>query len=356
MISNRARILAPALALLAWLVGNSHAVGQIRLKDICHVKGQEENTINGIGLVFGLKGTGDGGSYLPTMRSLATLMEFMGNPIGQANLLELKDAKNVAVVMVTAVIPEAGARQGSRIDCSVSSIGAAKSLAGGVLFATPLLGPDPKSDRVFAFASGEIRLEDIQFPNSGLVHHGAQLEEEFRHEYVSEGKITLVLDDEYADFEVSTEISQLINVEMKSESAGGGEVAEALDQVNIEIAIPSQYTEAPAQFVSQVLAIRVAEPQAAAKVVINERAGSVVIDGDVEIGAVIVHHKNIVIETGDNLPVDRFPIVDPRGTGATKLKALVAALNAVKVPPADVIEIIKQLKADGNLYGRLIVQ
>ena len=135
------------------------------LKNICRVKGQEENTLQGLGLVVGLKGTGDGGNFLPTIRSLATAMQLMGSPIGKGGAAELKDAKNVALVMVTATVPAAGARQGDLLDCTVSSIGGAKSLAGGTLMMTPLQGPHVNSDRVYAFAQGAINLNDIKAAN-----------------------------------------------------------------------------------------------------------------------------------------------------------------------------------------------
>jgi len=91
------------------------------LKSICRVKGQEENTLHGLGIVVGLNGTGDGGNFLPTIRSLAIAMELMGTPIGENGAAELKDAKNVALVTVTATVPAAGARQGDKTDCVVSS-------------------------------------------------------------------------------------------------------------------------------------------------------------------------------------------------------------------------------------------
>jgi flagellar P-ring protein precursor FlgI len=98
------------------------------------------------------------------------------------------------------------------------------------------------------------------------------------------------------------------------------------------------------------------ESQTEARVTINARAGSVIIGADVEIGPVVVTHKNIVIETGDNLPADRFVPLDPSGTQTAKLKALVEALNAVKVPTEDIIEIIKGLDRNGKLHGRLIIE
>src|SRR5581483_12239223 len=120
------------IAVIACFAAPAHA--GTRLKDICRLKGQEANTIRGLGIVVGLAGTGDGGNFLPAIRSLATAMALMGNPNSKIGPQELKDAKNVALVTVTATIPAGGARQGVEIDCTVSSVGSAKSLAGGELF------------------------------------------------------------------------------------------------------------------------------------------------------------------------------------------------------------------------------
>jgi flagellar P-ring protein precursor FlgI len=126
--------------------------------------------------------------------------------------------------------------------------------------------------------------------------------------------------------------------------------------VNVDVVIPPQYRTEAVLFVSQVLALTIDDLQTEARVVINQRAGSIVIGADVEIGSVVVTHKNIVIETGDNLPPDRFVALDPQKTQTTKLKALVEALDSIKVPTEDVIEIIKGLERNGKIHGRVIVE
>jgi flagellar P-ring protein FlgI len=352
----------------------STANAQIRLKNICRLKGQEENTLHGLGLVVGLKGTGDGGNFLPTIRSLAMAMELMGNQIGKGGAAELKDVRNVALVTVTAKVPAFGARQGDKIDCTVSSVGAAKSLEGGRLFLTPLLGPQAEGMRVYALADGAVHLDDPKLPTSGTIHRGCQLEEDLLNAFVKNNKITLVLDEHHADFEVSQEIAELINSNWYDTSASelsrhervpgrlmsfngeSGYLAKAVNALFVEVTIPPAYRDNAVDFVSQVLALSIGEPQTAARVVINEKAGSVIISADVEIGSVVVHHKNITVETGANLPADRFIGIDPSELQPAKLKALIAALNAVKVPDADIIEIIKGLDRDGKLHAQLIVQ
>lgn len=344
-----------ALTALALTTFASPVEARTRLKDICRIKGQEENTLHGLGIVVGLRGTGDGGAFLPTIRSLAMAMQLMGNPIGAGGQAELKDAKNVALVMVTTTIPGAGARQGDQLDCVVSSIGSAKSLVGGRLFATPLQGPQVESTRVYAFCQGAINLDDPNITTAGRIHGGCRLEEDFFNVFSKDDKITLVIEKYHADFEVAQEIAEVINSQLSIQT-GDEYLAKALNAVNVEVKIPKQYREDPVQFVTQVMGLTMPEPQTDARVVINQRAGSVVIGADVEIGSVVVTHKNIVIQTGDNLPTDRFIPVDMEGTSTTKLKALVESLNAIQVPTEDIIEIIKGLDRNGKLHGRLIVE
>ena len=350
----RKTLLSVTALLLVLLVAEA-VQARTLLKSICRVKGQEENTLQGLGLVVGLNGTGDGGDFLPTIRSLATAMQLMGNPIGKGGPLELKNAKNIALVTVSATVPGAGARQGDRLDCVVSSIGAAKSLEGGRLFVTPLQGPQVNNPRVFAFAQGPIQLDDPQLSRSGRIHQGCRLEEDFFNPFVKDNKVTLVLDKSHADFQVAQDVAELINSQLRIQN-GYEVLARAINQVNIEVAIPSQYRDDPVLFLSQVLSLPILEPQTEATVTINERTGSVVISGEVEIGAVVITHKNLVIEAGGAPPADRFVGLETDGSKSTSLKSLVEALNAVKLPTEDIIDIIKGLEKNGKLHGKLVVQ
>ena len=181
------------------------------------------------------------------------------------------------------------------------------------------------------------------------------LEEDFFNAFASEGRITLVLDENHASFQVAQDVAELVNSQLSFQSSGVS-LARALNQVNIEVIIPPQYREDPVMFISQVLNLPMLEPQTGARVVINERAGSIVISGDVEIGAVVVTHKNVVVETGETTPTGQFVPLDPAGTETPKLKSLVEALNAVHVPTADVIDIIKGLERNGKLHAKLIIE
>ncbi len=340
--------------LLAVVLATTPVAARTTLRSICRVKGQEENTLQGLGIVVGLKGTGDGGGSAPTVAALAKIMAIMGQQPSSEGMASLAETKNVALVTVTATVPAAGARQGDKLDCIVSSVGTAKSLEGGRLFLTPLMGPDKNNPRIYAFCQGPISLDTANLTTTGRIYNGCQLETDFFNVFTKDGKITLVLDKNHADFQVAQDVAELINSQL-SFGAGGIPLAKALNQVNIEVLIPSQYRDDPVLFVSMVMALPMLEPQTAARVVINERAGSIVIGGDVEIGAVAVTHKNVVIETTPGGGANFVPM-DPGQTGGPKLKSLVEALNAVQVPTKDIIDIIKGLARNGKLHGQLIIE
>ena len=356
------------------------------------MKGQEENKLTALGLVTGLKGTGDGGSFGPTIRSLGMAMQNLGNQVGSGGLSELKDAKNVAIVMVTATVPAAGAREGDKIDCVVTSIGSAKSLAGGYLFLTSMMGPIPGLDSpVYAVSEGPITIDSEETPTVGRVYKGCQMVEDFFNPIMEDGKVTLVLKESFADFVVAQELAGLINDSdifdgsdildagrdgSRSIRSGPGRfepaaqgnsasrsranmvpVARALDQLNIEIEVPKRYHSDGVLFLSYIMDIDVLEPRVGARVIINERSGAITCSAEVEIGSVAVTHKNIVtVEAGATMPGSSFVGVSTSDPQNPKLKALIDALKAVKVPNDDIIDIIKGIEANGRLYGQLIIQ
>lgn len=354
----RFTLLLVALSLLSPAVASA----ELRIRDVCRLKGQEENTLHGLGLVVGLKGTGDANG-VATMRSLARMMELMGTRIPQGKdggylLSELKDAKNVALVFVSATVPSAGARQGDALNVTIANANNAKSLAGGFLLMTPLLGPRPGSDRIYAFATGPVDIPDPTAPLAGRIHNGCRLEEDFNHVYTLDGKITLVLDKNHASFQTAQDVADVIKSQPDfRDGSSADEIATAKDQVNVEVKIPEKYAADPVLFVSLVLNQRLFNTDTEARVVVNERAGAIVIGANVEIGPVAVTHRNLVIDVGNDTTVNEFVPLDPAANKqVTKLQALVEALNAVKVPTADIIEIIKGLERNGQLYGKLIVE
>jgi flagellar P-ring protein precursor FlgI len=350
------------IALLAFLSAcqfgfPSTAQAQLRLRDVCRIKGQEENTLHGLGIVVGLKGTGDGDAR-PTTRALAQMLNLMGNPIakdlkGQEALAELKDAKNVALVFVTATVPAAGAAEGTRLDCQVNAI-SAKSLEGGRLMLTRMLGPHPSDPTTYGLAEGRMHVDDPAKPAAARVHEGCKLEAPVRTQFVEDGKVTLVLDRNHADFHLANEIAELINSDPGLKFAGGGgseEIAKARDQAHIEVRMSPRYSDNPVLFVSMIENLRMQPWEHQGRVVINERSGGVVIGSNVEIGPVAVTHKSFTIEAGPFFPLD-----PGSKDSTTKLKSLVDALNAIKAPPQEIIEIIKLVNRQGSLYGKLIIE
>jgi flagellar P-ring protein precursor FlgI len=350
----RALITTATIAALA-----TPALAGTRLKNICRVKGQEQNVLRGQGLVVGLNGTGEANDPA-TMRSIQRAMEIMGSPTvtagQQSSLDELRKLKNVAFVWVEATVPATGARRGDRIDCYVSALNG-KSLEGGRLAFASLQGPNTQDRRVYALCQGQIAIDNAEQPMVGVVHGGCQMEADVFTPFYRDGFITLVLDKNHADFQTAAEIVYLINSKLQYSEVGdvkGSEfVAQAIDAANIRVRIPDLFLSDPVSFTAEVLDYPIEEPDPESRVVINLRAGTIVISGDVEIGDVIVTHKNVVV---DATTVPSFSKVDIDESKEPKLDQLVNQLNALKVPTSVVIEIIRGIERNGKLHGRLIIE
>jgi flagellar P-ring protein precursor FlgI len=308
-----------------------------------------------------LRGTGDGDNKT-TLRALAHYMELLGHRVGsnaqgQPMLEELKNVKNVALVFVTAKVPPAGAQQGDNLDCIISAM-SAKSLEGGYLMLTELYGPLPGDKTVYALSKGLLSIDDTERPQTARIPLGAQLERKIENEFVKDGKLLLVMNKDHAAFQTTSELEQNINQQpdFSGTSAGQG-VARAIDQVQIEVTIPPTYADNPSHFAAMLMSTRIYKPQSDTKVIINERTQALIIGADVEIGPVAVMHKNRLIQVGDLL-VNEAVEFDPAAGAAskTKLAALVDAMNNLKVPTVDVIEIIKMLKHKRALFGELIIE
>ncbi|MEM9659518.1 MAG: flagellar basal body P-ring protein FlgI, partial [Planctomycetota bacterium] len=325
------------------------------LRNICRVKGQEENELKGLGLVVGLSGTGAAGDPA-TMRALARAMELMGSPLpqatlgGEGGLEDLAKIKNVSLAWVSARVPATGARRGDRLDCVVSAING-KSLAGGRLAFAALQGPNTQDRRVFALCEGGIHIEDAALPTVGRVHQGCQMEEEVFTPFVKDGRITLVLEKNHANFQTARDVVELI----RSTFSRGEErdLVQAVNAANIVVTIPAEYQKDPVAFAADILEIQVYAPDPEARVVINERAGTIVISGDVTIGDVVVSTDNVVVETGQRV---EFRAVESDASDPAKLQSLVQALNALQTPNEDLVAIIKSIERNGKLHGRLIIE
>lgn len=338
---------------------------RLRLGDICRLKGQEENTLQGLGLVVGLNGTGDN-AVLPTTRALAQMLKNMGgniaqNALGVPDLNEIEKTGNVALVLVTASVPGAGVQQGDKLNCTVSAINA-KSLQGGRLMQSFLLGPRADVPVVYAIADGDVSIPDLKVTTSGVVYGGCKMEATINNQFVYNDVITLILDRDVASFSTAIDVQDAINSLNQtglSQGNGGSDnlvIAKAIDQLHVQVAVPTSYREQTVQFVSLVLDLPLPHIKKNKRVVINEREGVIVIGEDILINPVAINHKNLTIEA--RLGGGRFVDVDPSSPAEPrpKLKNLVEALNGLNVPTEDVISIIRTLKRNGDLYGEVILQ
>ncbi|QDU57444.1 flagellar basal body P-ring protein FlgI [Aeoliella mucimassa] len=367
---HRTIVLLVATALL-WSANS--ATAETRLRNICRLKGQEENVLRGLGLVVGLNGTGEAGDAA-TMQAIARSMELMGSPVGNTGVLdnssinELKKIKNAALVTVTAVIPATGARRGEKLDCTIAAING-KSLEGGHLTFAALKGPNPMDNTVYALCSGMVNVEDVDVPTVGRIHNGCQMEQDvytpFYIERAGAKWLTLVLDRNHASFHTAANISERIvsdygdqfnvsnTIPAENSLAAINNYVRAVDATNIEVRIPKAYDSEPVQFAYELLEMYINEEDAEARVVINPRTKTVVISGDVRIGDVVVVTDNVLVEAGTSV---EFAEMRSSDSANPSLDRLVAQLKNLKVSDEEVIEIIQRINTAGKLHGKLIVE
>jgi flagellar P-ring protein precursor FlgI len=356
-----------ALALFTGLA----AAEPVRIKDLVEFDGVRGNDLVGYGLVVGLNGTGDGIRNAPfTEEIMANLLERLGaNVTGE----EFRP-KNVAAVFVTAQLPPF-ARAGTRIDVTVSAIGDAKSLLGGTLIMTPLNGAD---GQIYAVAQGTIIAGGVSaegeaarvvqgVPTSGGIPSGARVEREVEFDFAALPVLRLAL--KAADFTTAERIERAINAEF------GRAIAEMQDAGTVAIDIAAARMRSPAHVLSRIEGILV-EPQTRARVVVDQRSGTIVMGADVRISRVAVAQGNLTLRVEESpLVVQPNPfsegetVVVPRsradigasGTGlaevrgGTDLAEVVAGLNALGVAPHDMIDILKSINAAGALHAEFLV-
>lgn len=350
------------------------AQAETRLRNICRLKGQEENVLRGYGLVVGLNGTGEAGDRA-TMQALARSMELLGNPVNKSGLLddsainELKKIKNASLVTVTATVPATGARRGEKLNCTVAAING-KSLVGGHLTFAALKGPNPQDDRVFALCSGMVNVEDTEVPTVGHIHNGCQMEQDVYTPFYLERDgakwLTLVLDRNHASFHAAADITDRIITDYGNHFSPGHAVpaqhgwgsktnsyVRAIDATNIEVRIPKAYENEPVLFAYELLELSINEEDAEARVVINPRTKTVVISGDVRIGDVIVVTDNVLVEAGMSV---NFAQLQSGSSANPSLERLVQQLKNLKVSDQEVIQIIQRINTAGKLHGKLIVE
>ena len=361
-----------------------------RIKDLTDVAGVRSNQLLGFGIVSGLSGTGDGKDLPITAQALKTLLSGMGvsvdGPVTDFDLgdqmatLAAQNAKkevkveNLASVMVTAEIPPF-AKPGQRIDVSVSAIGVAESLRGGTLIMTQLRGIDGET---YAVAQGALTVSGVSadaagssiqigVPTAGRIPNGATVERMVESPFGSAEHI--VLNIRQADFSTATAITQAVNV------AFGDGTAKALDGVSVAITAPADSSQR-VSFLSMIENLDVSPGEAAARVVINSRTGTVVINRNVRVTAAAVTHGTISVSIsatnevsqpgpfseGETVGVQNADIEITEGNNpmflfqpGVDLREIVDAVNQVGASPSSLIAILEVLKTSGSLRAELVV-
>jgi len=330
----------------------------VRVQDITRLKGDQPNELVGMGMVFGLKGTGDGGEASPAARPLQALLGKFGDPITMAK--ELKNANNVAWVNLSVTVPPSGTHTGDKLDIKVSGI-ACKGLKGGQLFVSPMLGPHPSDLTIYALSSGPLQVQD-DTPNEATIKGGCVMQTDIRMDPVVDGKFTLVLLPAAASYAMATAIADQINEDV-SPQTGNKAIAMADDATSVVVQIPPAEQAHPAAFIARIKALPVPTLPGTAKVRINSHTGTIVFSGDVELSPAMISHKGLTITVAaPNAPTApsgstvNLVALDPARQGGAKLKELVDAFNLLKVTAEDRIEIVKQLVDIGALHCELTIE
>lgn len=334
-----------------------------RIKDVASIKGVRDNQLIGYGLVVGLTGTGD--KKGANVQSLMNMLYRYGITIAQKDV----NSKNVAAVMVTASMPPFP-KVGRKVDAVVSAIGDSKNLQGGTLLMTPLKGAD---DKVYAVAQGAVSIGGFSvgttgggkvtknFTTVGRVPEGVTIEKEFGFDLSNAPDVSIILNK--TDFTTASNISKAINRYLD------GDYAKAYDPSSVKVNVPDHYKGNVVGLINNIESLEVAV-DVPAKVVINERTGTVVIGENVKLSPVAISHGDLTIEVTQPSPVEVAPLAGggtaPEAavtatekkialtsvSGAT-LAEIVDGLNKLGVSPRDLIAILQSLKAAGSLRAEL---
>lgn len=338
-----------------------------RLKDIAVIEGVRENQLIGYGVVVGLEGTGDTTQNKFTFQAMANLMERMGLTLEPTAF----QMRNTAAVAVTANLPPFS-KVGTRIDITVSSIGSAKSIQGGILLITPLMGGDGE---IYAVAQGSISIGGFNAGSGGggvsknhstvgRVPSGALVEKEVDFNFLELKSLNLVLNK--GDFTTANRTVEIINSTF-------GAISSAQDNRTIKVDIPDDYKDNPIRLVATLENLSV-EPDQAARVVINERTGTIVFGEQVKISTVALAHGNITVTISSQTSVSQpaplsqgetvvteeqktsvaednahFTLFGP----STSISDVVKTLNALGATPRDIIAILQALQTSGALQAEL---
>ncbi len=345
----------------------------VRVKDIAEIEGVRGNQLIGYGLVIGLNRTGDKVQQnLYARQTLQNLLQRMGI----STSVETLRPENVATVLVTATLPPF-ARQGSKIDVLVSSIGDARSLQGGTLIVSSLKGVD---GQIYALAQGAVSIGgiaaggagnsvDVNHPTVGRVPNGAMVERTVATDLAANGSLTLVLRQD--DFTTSARLSRAVN-----EMFGSG-TARSLDGRNIMVKVPTKYLDDNVSFISDLETVRV-QTDVVAKVIINERTGTIIMGSNVRLSSVAISQGGVTVRIGTEFDVSQPSVLSRTGEtavtprvnvevnerkpeslilpdGAT-VEEVVRGLRAVGATARDIISILQAIKGAGALAADLELQ
>jgi flagellar P-ring protein FlgI len=367
--SRIVRIACAALVALGSLGTPAHATS--RIKDLANIEGVRQNQLIGYGLVVGLNGTGDTLNNIPfTKQSLQAMLERMGVNIRGATIR----TGNVAAVMVTGNLPPFGT-QGTRMDVTVSALGDSKNLQGGTLLVTPLLGAD---GNVYAVAQGSVAIGGFAaegaaasvtkgVPTVGRIANGAIIEREIEFALNKMPNVRLALRN--ADFTTAKRIAAAVNDYL------GTKTAEPIDPSTVQLSIPPEFKGNVVALLTEIEQLQV-EPDIAAKIVIDERSGIIVMGRDVRVATVAVAQGNLTVTISESPQVSQpnplsrgRTVVTPRSSvGVTEdgkklavvkdgvsLQQLVDGLNGLGIGPRDLIGILQAIKAAGAIEADIEV-
>ena len=329
-----------------------------RIKDISNIRGVRSNQLVGYGLIVGLNGTGDG-SLKYTQKSVRRMLSKLGVDLTGVEEFE---SKNVAAVIITAELPPF-AKSGNKIDVVVNAIGSAKSLKGGTLVQSPLRAADQK---VYAVAQGSVIIgggSKATIETVGRVPNGALIERDLGNDFTKRKLFRLTLNN--PDFTTSARIVKSINLEL------GGKYATALDASTIDIVSPPNYADKGVELLAGIERINVA-PDTKAKVIINEKTGTVVMGDAVEISPVAISHGELTIKVKPPEPLkqsrglaslqrlnkdkEKVQLEDNKVfylDQGSNVGDVVKRMNKLGVTPQDLISILQNIKAAGALQGDL---
>jgi flagellar P-ring protein precursor FlgI len=361
------------LSLVAFLGFTSLAHG-MRIKEVASIEGVRSNQLTGFGLIVGLDGTGDQTTQMPyTTQGLSNYLQQLGITLTTTTLAQLQ-MKNVAAVLVTAQLP-AFARPGQLLDVNVSSVGNAKSLKGGTLIASPLKGADGE---IYALAQGNIIVAgagaaaggskvQVNHLSAGRIPDGAQVERVVPTSLQEGGTINLSLN--ASDFQTARKVAQAINQQF------GDGIAQALDGRTVQVKAPTTPNER-VSFLAEMEELPVQASIASAKVIINARTGSIVLNQAVSLGACAIAHGNLSISIsstpvvsqpnalsqGQTVVAEKANIEIKQDGGkliqlpaAPQLADVVKALNSLGATPQDLLAILQAIKSAGALNAELEV-